>query len=132
MAENLSVEKVGEVLGGLAAAGVSALLSKKGERVVALDVRGHSFVTDFHLLATGRNTPQLKALAGEAARALKEERGKPVRQSGTPESGWEIVDAGDVVVHVFDGEHRDYYRLEELWNDAKRYDIEQGVSENEL
>lgn len=132
MNDRLSIENVAAELGQLPAAGAAALLAKKGERIVVLDVRGQSFVTDFHLLTTGRSAPQLKALATAAAVELKHARGKPVRQSGTPESGWEIVDAGDVVVHVFDAEHRDYYRLEELWNDAKMYELEEKGLENEL
>lgn len=124
MTEKLSLESAGEKLGNLVETAARALKSKKGENLVLLDVREMSYLTDFHLIASGRNMPQLKALAAEVARAVKGVRGKPTRKSGTPESGWEIIDAGDLVVHVFDAEHREYYRLEELWNDAERYELE--------
>jgi len=124
MSEKLSIEEARAELGELLAAAAAALQSKKGENMVVLDVRGQSFVTDFHLIASGRSAPQLKALASAAAKVVKELTGRPTRKSGTPESGWEIIDGGDVLVHIFDAEHRDYYQLEELWNDAKRFEIE--------
>ncbi len=114
-------EKVKNVLDGVEGqidAAVEALRSKKAENLVLIDVRGISFVTDFYLLASGRSMPQLKALASSAQRILKPMKGSPVRISGTPESGWMLIDAGDLVVHVFTEEMRDYYNLEELWNDA--------------
>lgn len=132
MTERLNIENARENLGELIGVAATALQSKKGENMVVLDVRGQSSVTDFHLLATGRNMPQLKALASETARALKTARRAPARASGTPDSGWEIIDAGDLIVHIFDREHRDYYRLEELWNDADIFEIESGEIENEL
>lgn len=126
------MENVRKSLGESVAVAAKALQSKKGENMVVLDVRGRSSVTDFHLLATGRNTAQLKALAGETARAIKTARRATARASGTPDSGWEIIDAGDLIVHIFDREHRDYYRLEELWNDANIFEIDLERIEDEL
>lgn len=111
--------RVLEKCGPLAQAAAEALRSKKGADLAIIDVRGISTVTDFYLLATGGSVPQLKALANECQVALKTAKGSPVRVSGTPESGWQIVDAGDVVVHIFSADMRGYYNLEELWNDAK-------------
>lgn len=118
------MENVRRSLGEPLAVAAKALQSKKGENMVVLDVRGRSSVTDFHLLATGRNTAQLKAMANETARAIKTARRAAPRASGTPDSGWEIIDAGELIVHIFDREHRDYYRLEELWNDANIFEID--------
>ncbi len=116
--------KILKECGPLADAAVRALNSKKGEQLVIIDVRGISMVTDFYLLATGKSAPQLKALASESQTVLKSLKGSPVRVGGSPESGWLIVDAGDLVVHVFSEDMRGYYNLEELWNDAGIYALQ--------
>lgn len=124
MTEEAIKNDIVERFGRPAGVAVDALQSIKGEDLALLDVRGRSVVTDFYLLATGGNPPHLKALTNETGRFLKQELGRAVRASGTPESGWTVLDAGDLVVHIFDREKREYYNLEELWNDAERVDIE--------
>lgn len=85
-----------------------------------LDVRGISSVTDFYVLATGNNTPHIKALANELDRALAAGGVRAYRRAGTPESHWLVNDYFDVVVHIFSADLREYYALERLWADAKR------------
>ena len=99
-----------------------ALLSKKGEDVVILDVNELSSVTKFFLIATGSSGPHIKALAEEVERILKGGGVRCYRRSGTPESEWLVVDYLDAVVHVFSPETRQYYALERLWGDAPRID----------
>ncbi len=98
-----------------------ALTNKKGSDVTVYDVRGLSSITDFHVLATGMNAPHLKALGDEARLFLKAAGLPHRRQSGTPQSGWVVVDAADVVVHLFLPEPRRYYALDLLWKDAPRF-----------
>lgn len=98
----------------------AALLSKKGQDVVLMDMRGLSNVTDYYLLATGLNPPHIRALADELERALVREGIRCFRRAGTPESGWVVADYLDAVVHIFARETRSYYALERLWNDAPR------------
>lgn len=93
---------------------------KKGEDILILDVRKLSSVTDYYVIATGANARHLKALADEAQRALKDSGVRPYRQSGTPESGWLVVDFLDFVVHLFLARSREEYALETLWKDAPR------------
>jgi ribosome-associated protein len=97
-----------------------ALEHKKGEDVVIVDVTGLSSVTDYFVICTGRNTPQIKALAQEVEQHLKRQGAACYRRAGTPESQWLVVDYLDTVVHIFSPETRTYYALEELWKDAPR------------
>ena len=97
-----------------------ALLAKKGDNPVLLDVRGLSGITDYYLIVTGHNAPHLKALAEELDKGCKSAGLRCARRSGKPESGWMVADYLDVVVHIFSDEQRGPYALEELWSDAPR------------
>ncbi|MCZ7591514.1 MAG: ribosome silencing factor [Kiritimatiellae bacterium] len=96
-----------------------ALLAKKGEQVVLLDVTGLSTVTDYYLIATGNSAPHLKALTNEVEKALGAHGIKCFRRAGEPGSGWIVADYLDFVVHIFTEDLRGYYQIERLWNDAK-------------
>lgn len=96
----------------------AALDDKKGEQIKTLDVRDLSSVTDYYVVVTGTSPPHIKALAEEVDRALKKEGTGCFRRSGTPESGWIVVDYFDVILHIFSPEQRQYYALETLWADA--------------
>jgi len=85
-----------------------------------LDVRKISTVTDFHVICTGSNTRHLKALMDACETALGEVGVSVHRRSGTPESGWMILDCLDFVVHLFTAKTREHYGLETLWKDAPR------------
>ncbi len=123
MVKKLSEKKIDEQ--DRVAVGVVAdvLRETQGEDIVLLDVRGQSIVTDFYLLASAKNIPHLRALASEALTVLKRETPNPVRVNGVAASGWLVLDSIDLVVHLFLKERREFYRLEELWNDAERIDL---------
>ena len=77
--------------------------------------------TDYFVIATGRNPRQTKAIHDEVVGELKREsRLIPRSSGGLPEATWIVVDFLDVVLHVFTPETREYYRLEELWNDVPK------------
>ena len=97
-----------------------AVENKKGADLAILDVRELSTVTDFYLICTGTSAPHLKALAEEVELTLKKEGQRVYRKAGSPDSGWIAADYVDVVVHLFLAEAREYYALEQLWNDAPR------------
>lgn len=124
MAETVDVDFVRDSLGEAAGEVVESLQTTKGEQIVVLDVREKSIVTDLYMLVTGKNDPHLKALASQLSRKLKPSSEHPIRLNGTPESGWVILDLGDIVVHIFKEEMREFYNLEELWNDAKRLNVD--------
>ena len=95
-----------------------ALEDKKGQDLVLLDVRDVSSVTDYFLIATGTSAPHIRALVEDIEVSLKREGARRFGHSGTPESGWIVLDYVDVVIHVFSPEARAYYDLEKLWSDA--------------
>ena len=82
-------------------------------------MRGVCDFTDFFVIATGRNTRQTKAIYDEVAGTLKKEQSLLARSTaGVREADWIVADYLDVVLHVFTPETRDYYGLEELWDDV--------------
>ena len=85
-----------------------------------LDVQGVSNFTDYYVLVTGNSAPHIKALLNELEAVLKASGERCYRKSGDMDSGWLIADLLDVVVHVFTSEMRAYYKLEQLWSDAKQ------------
>ena len=83
-----------------------------------LDVRAQSSITDYLVLATGTSEPHLRALRIELEKVLDDAKTGIVGMESTPESGWIVVDAFDVMVHLFSPETRHHYALENLWKDA--------------
>jgi ribosome-associated protein len=104
--------------------GARAALEKKAEDLVVLDLQGISTVADFFLICSGRSTSQIQAIAEAIDEQLGEAGVNPVHREGVPESGWLLVDYGDLVVHVFLGETRRFYALERLWGDAPLLSVE--------
>ncbi len=96
---------------------VDALDDLKGSDIRTLDVHKKSSYTDRLVFATGNSSRQVKALADHVVEKVKEQGITPMGEEGTPESGWILVDLGDVVVHVMLAETRDFYNLEKLWGE---------------
>jgi len=98
---------------------VDTILDKKGGDIALLDIREQAIFANYFLLCNGENERQLKALA-ESIRQDAKEKADVLAGGveGHPESGWVLVDFGDLIVHVFSPEKRSYYALEELWNEA--------------
>jgi len=94
------------------------LSEKKGIDILLLDVREVSILADYFILSTGDVDRHVQALADEVSRAMKALDAFPLHTEGEAGSGWMLLDYGDVVVHLFAGRMREYYRLEELWKDA--------------
>ena len=97
---------------------VEALDDLKGVDIKTLDVRGKSSVTDVLVIASGKSTRQVKALADSVVVKVKEAGLTPLGVEGERESNWVLVDLGDVVVHVMLPETRDFYNLEKLWGES--------------
>ena len=98
----------------------------KARDVVVLDMRGVTPIYDFLVLTTGASRRQMHAIAEEVDAALRAEGDTRLGIEGYEASRWIVQDYGDVVVHVFDAEAREYYALEDLWADAKRVDWERA------
>ncbi|MDX2237511.1 MAG: ribosome silencing factor [Hyphomonadaceae bacterium] len=97
---------------------VASLEDDKAEDIVVIDVRGKSSVTDFMVIATGRSQRHVGALADHVLRKLKDSGVKQVRVEGMAACDWVLVDAGDVIVHLFRPEVRAFYNIERIWTPA--------------
>ena len=101
-----------------------AALEKKAEDVVVLDVAETLVITGYFVVATGASDRQVKAIAEEVERVLREHASlKPIGREGEREAKWVLLDFADVVVHVFQPDEREFYRLERLWSDAPRIEV---------
>jgi ribosome-associated protein len=98
---------------------VNSLEDKKGEKIVLMDIQNVSSFADYFVLCNGTSDRMLSSLADSVAETVKKEYKINAKKEGNPETGWLVCDCGDVVVHLFSPEQRDYYQLEDLWNTGK-------------
>jgi ribosome-associated protein len=83
---------------------------------VLLDIRGVSLIADYFVICTVGSERQASAIFKDLSETLLEEFGrKPLHMEGKPDSGWVLLDFGDVIVHVFSPSQRTFYNLEQLW-----------------
>lgn len=94
---------------------LSSLDSDKGEDVVQIDLRGRSAFGDYMVVASGRSSRQVAAMSEKLADKLKQTFGLSVRIEGKDTGDWVLIDTGDVVVHLFRPEVREFYQLEKMW-----------------
>ena len=93
--------------------------SKQARDIIILDLREVTSFADFFLICTGQNKPQIQAIWDEIAMQMKLQAGeRPHNVEGYDTAGWILGDYGDLLVHVFDPEKREYYGLERLWRHA--------------
>lgn len=118
----MKLEEIPEKSAALLKAVVVTLDAKKAEDLRILYVGEKSSITDFIVLATGNSDPHLRALTNSLHRELKDMKVTLVGSDAVPGSGWAVFDAFDVMVHVFTTEQRDFYRLDDLWKDARSVD----------
>ena len=84
-----------------------------------MDVKETCTFADYFVLCNGESGRQINAIAEEVEKALKKEGVRPIHREGTADSGWVLLDYGDVIVHVFAPFERELYKLEELWSAAR-------------
>lgn len=107
----------------------NAMADKKAIDVLAIDVAELLVVTDYFVIATGNTAIQVRAIADEVEDQLREKAGiKPIGREGAEGATWILLDYADVVVHVFQPEEREFYRLEKLWSDAPRLALPETVT----
>lgn len=107
---------------------VDRLNNKKGLDIVVIDLAGRSGFADFFVIATGTSTTHVSTLANEMM-ALAHERKINVRGiEGMTECSWVLIDLGDVLIHVFLQEVREFYNLEKLWSKEARSKHEEKMS----
>jgi ribosome-associated protein len=95
------------------------LEERQAADIVLLDVSAITILADYFIFCSANSERQLRALSSDISKQLKEDAGRPLNVEGTPESGWVLIDYGDVVVHLFLQAVRDFYALEELWQAAQ-------------
>ena len=94
---------------------LSRLDDMKAEETVTIDLRGKSAFSDYMIVTSGRANRHVGAIAENVTKALKENGIKNIHVEGLPNCDWVLIDSGDVVVHVFRPEVREFYNLERLW-----------------
>jgi ribosome-associated protein len=106
-----------------------AASEKKATDITVIDVAELLVVTDYFVICTGANDRQVHSIADEIEDKLRERcKIKPIGREGLTEGKWVLLDFVDVVVHVFQPEERDFYRLEKLWADAPRMELPEDVA----
>ena len=83
---------------------------------VSIPLAGKSSIADHMVIASGRSTRQVTSMAQKLAQKIKSECGRTARIEGLPNADWVLIDAGDVIVHLFRPEVRSFYNLERMWN----------------
>ncbi|QFT82667.1 Ribosomal silencing factor RsfS [Roseovarius sp. THAF27] len=94
---------------------LSALDEDKAEEIVQIDLRGKSAIGDHMVICSGRSSRQVTAIAEKLSERLKSEMGVLTKVEGKDAGDWVLIDTGDVIVHVFRPEVRDFYQLEKMW-----------------
>jgi len=104
----------------LLAAILKSLDDDKGEDIVQIDLRGKSEMGDYMVVASGRSTRQVSAMAEKLTERLKQNLGISSKVEGKDTGDWVLIDTGDVIVHVFRPEVREFYQLEKMWTPDTR------------
>lgn len=94
---------------------LKSLDDDKAENVVQIDLHGKTQIGDYMVIATGRSTRQVSAMAEKLMDCLKLDFGRLSKAEGKDVGDWVLVDTGDVIVHIFRPEVRDFYQLEKMW-----------------
>ena len=107
---------------------VASLDDDKAEEVVSIDLRGRSSVADHMVICSGRSSRQVGAIAEKLVDRMKTEFGRVCKIEGKDQGDWVLIDVGDVVVHVFRPEVRDFYQLEKMWlpSNAAEFGVRQS------
>ncbi len=110
----LSLEEANDLI-------IDSIQDIKGKDIVMLDLRDlHEAPADFFIICNGESNTQMRAIAGNVNKRLKQEAAWiPTRREGQESDTWILVDYFNTVVHIFHPEAREFYELEELWSDAK-------------
>lgn len=96
------------------------LSDKKAYGIVYIDVESKSSLCDYFVICSGRSSTQVKSLAENLEEKMEKECAlSPRRREGVREGRWAVLDYEDVIVHIFNDDERDFYRLERLWEDGK-------------
>ena len=99
----------------LHAAVIQSLEDDQAVDLISIPLAGKTSIADHMVIASGRSTRQVASMAAKLAEKLKAEFGRLTRIEGLPTADWVLIDAGDVIVHIFRPEVRSFYNLEKMW-----------------
>ncbi|MDW3223321.1 MAG: ribosome silencing factor [Paracoccaceae bacterium] len=94
---------------------LSSLSDDKAEDIVQIDLRGKTEIGDYMVICSGRSTRQVSSISEKLAQKVKDEFGRTAKMEGKDAGDWVLIDTGDVIVHVFRPEVREFYQLEKMW-----------------
>lgn len=94
---------------------IASLEDDKAEDILVLDLEGKSTLADQMVIASGRSARHVSSLADHVQRVIKDLGGKRARIEGLPSADWVLIDTGDLIVHIFRPEVREFYDLERIW-----------------
>ncbi|HEX9701863.1 MAG TPA: ribosome silencing factor [Rhodospirillales bacterium] len=100
----------------------------KAEDIVVIDLAGKTDIADFMVIANGRSQRQIGTMADHLQRKLKARGLKGISPEGAGNCDWVLIDAGDVIVHLFRPEMRDFYNLDKMWMDAPQAETQPGLT----
>ena len=95
---------------------LKSLDDDQAQEVISIPLTGKSDIGDFMVVASGRSTRQVASMAAKLADRIKQETGRIARIEGLPAADWVLIDADDVIVHIFRPEGRNFYNLERMWS----------------
>ena len=104
-----------ESVAALHALVMQSLDDDQAQETISIPLEGKSSIADYMVIASGRSSRQVAAIAQHLAEKVKASTGRPVRIEGLPTADWVLIDAGDVIVHLFRPEVRSFYNLERMW-----------------
>lgn len=93
--------------------------NKKGEDIILIDLQDIAIFADYFVICSGSTDRMIQALVDSSIDQVKKEFRINARVEGQAEDGWMLVDYGDIILHIFSPQRRDYYQLEELWSEGK-------------
>ena len=94
---------------------LTSLKNDKAEDIVQIDLRGKSSIGDYMIIASGRSSRQVTAISEKLVDNIKKDFGRSSKVEGKNSGDWVLIDTGDVIVHVFRPEVREFYQLEKMW-----------------
>lgn len=97
---------------------LQSLDDDQAQETISIPLQGKSSIADYMVIASGRSTRQVASMAQKLAERIKQQTGRIARIEGLPAADWVLIDAGDIIVHLFRPEVRSFYNLERMWGFA--------------
>jgi len=94
---------------------IKSLSENKAEDITTIDLRGRTSIGDFIVVASGRSTRQVSSISQKLVDILKTDLGRLSKVEGKDAGDWVLIDTGDIIVHVFRPEVREFYQIEKMW-----------------